>query len=251
MAWAESQADSRVEVFRGVTIPREELISPLRRSLQLDGTPKMYRTFFWWHGYTVMIVLALAGSVLVGNDFRFGSLPFYLAKPLSRWHYLLGKCLAVAVFVNLMTTLPAVLLFWQYGVLTHWHYFIDEFPLLMGILLYGLLLAVCLSILLVTTASWLRRTVPMIMAWTTLFVFLRLLSAALVEGLHYPARWRLIDLWNNLFLLGNACLGLEASTLRAAASQPPVWEAGLVLGVVCLLCLSYLNQRIRAVEIIH
>ena len=31
----------------------------------------------------VMIVLALAGSVLIGNDFRFGSLPFYLSKPLS------------------------------------------------------------------------------------------------------------------------------------------------------------------------
>ena len=42
-----------------------------------------------------MIVLALAGSVLVGNDFRFGSLPFYLSKPLGRWHYVLGKCLAV------------------------------------------------------------------------------------------------------------------------------------------------------------
>ena len=51
-----------------------------------------------------MIVLALAGAVLVGNDFRFGSLPFYLSKPLGRWHYVLGKCLAVAVFVNLMTT---------------------------------------------------------------------------------------------------------------------------------------------------
>ena len=58
-----------------------------------------------------MIVLALAGAVLVGNDFRWGGLPFYLSKPLTRWHYLLGKCLAVAVFVNLMTTVPALVLY--------------------------------------------------------------------------------------------------------------------------------------------
>ena len=54
-------------------------------------------------------MLALAGSVLVGNDFLHGSLPFYLSKPIGRWHYVLGKCLAIGVFVNLMTTLPAIL----------------------------------------------------------------------------------------------------------------------------------------------
>ena len=81
----------------------------------------------------VMVMLALAGSVLVGNDFQFGSLPFYLSKPLSSWHYLLGKCLAVAVFVNLMTTLPALVLFVQYGVLNRsepgrpaWDYFVQN-----------------------------------------------------------------------------------------------------------------------------
>ena len=49
-----------------------------------------------------MIVLALAGSVLVGNDFHHGSLPFYLSKPIGRRHYVLGKCLGVGAFVNLI-----------------------------------------------------------------------------------------------------------------------------------------------------
>jgi ABC-type transport system involved in multi-copper enzyme maturation permease subunit len=250
MAWAETQAEPRIEIFRGVSVPREELIGPLRRGLRLDGSPALFRTFFWWQGYTVMIVLALAGSVLVGNDFRFGSLPFYLSKPLDRWHYLLGKCLAVAVFVNLMTTLPALVLYAQYGLLTTWSYFSGSVPLLLGILAYGAVLTVCLSILLVATASWLRRTVPMIMAWTTLFVLLRLLSAALVDGLHYSPRWRLLDLWNNLFLVGNVCLGVPLHTVRPAP-QPDVVEAALVLTGGCLLCLSYLNLRIRAVEVVH
>ena len=73
-----------------------------------------------FQGYMVMIVLALAGSILVGNDLRFGSLPFYLSKPLSRRHYLLGKAVAVGVFINLMTTLPALMLFIQYGLLDSW-----------------------------------------------------------------------------------------------------------------------------------
>src|SRR5438270_11362128 len=101
--------------------------------------------------------------------------------------------------------------------------------------------------MLMATASWLRRMVPMIMLWATLFFFFRLLSAALVDGLHYDARWRLIDLWNDTYLVGNYLLGMSHQTLRPIP-QPAVFEATLVLGAVSLLCLSYLNLRIRAVE---
>src|SRR5262249_50175983 len=140
------------------------IVRLLSNILKMNGTGETYRNFFWYQGHIVMVVLALAGSLLVGNDVHHGSLPFYLSKPLSSWHYLLGKCLAVSVFVNLMTTLPAVVLWVQYGLLDSWDYFLDNADLLAGILGYGLVLTVSLSLLLVATASWLRRTVPMVMA---------------------------------------------------------------------------------------
>jgi Ni/Fe-hydrogenase subunit HybB-like protein len=177
-------------------------------------------------------------------------LPFYLSKPLSPWHYLAGKCLAVAAIVNLMTTLPALVLYFQYGVLTSWDYFVQDFRLLFGILAYGLELTVCLSLMLVATAGWLRRTVPMIMAWTTIFIFLRLLSVALVNGLKMSPRWRLMDLWNDTFLLGAYCLRVEPYK-DWQPFQPTIGEAAVVLGVVCILCLTYLTLRIRAVEIVR
>jgi hypothetical protein len=212
-------------------------------------------------------VLALTGSILVGNDFHFGSLPFYLAKPLGRWHYLLGKCLAVGVFVNLMTTVPALILFIQYGFLDTWDYFLRDwvslgqvslggleleirYPVFVGIVAYGLVVAVCMSLLLVATASWLRRTVPMIMVWTTLFFFCRQLATTLVDRLQYDAHLRLVDLWNDMYLVGSALLGLVPFSFRSER-QPAVGEAALVLGGVCLLCLIYLNRRIRAVEIVR
>jgi ABC-type transport system involved in multi-copper enzyme maturation permease subunit len=250
LAWAEMQAAEQVIAVGPYRTEPGRLIGQLRGSLKLNGTGEMYRNFFWYQGYIVMVVLALAGSLLVGNDFRFGSLPFYLAKPLTPWHYLVGKCLAVGVFINLMTTLPAVALFVQYGVLYSWDYFYQEALLLAGILGYGLLLTVGLSLLLVAIASWLRRTVPMVMAWTTLFLFCRLLAVVLVEGFRYDPRWRLIDLWNGIYLLGNYCLGIDHHKVTPAP-QPAFEEAALVLGAVCLLCLSYLNQRIRAVEIVR
>jgi ABC-type transport system involved in multi-copper enzyme maturation permease subunit len=251
LAFAQSQSgEQSLPLWGNVRVKTDDIIPLLRGALKLDGRPETYRNFFWWQGHMVMTVLALAGALVVGNDFRFGTLPFYLAKPLGRWHYLTGKCLAVAVFVNLLTTLPAVILFVQYGLLDSWQYFKDHGKLLAGIFGYGLLLSVTLSLLLVATATWLRRTVPLIMAWTTLFFFCRLLADALVDGLHYPVGWRLIDFWNDCYLVGNACLGIPLATIRPAP-QPTLYQAALVLGAVCLLCLSYLNLRIRAVEIVR
>jgi hypothetical protein len=172
-----------------------------------------------------------------------------MAKPLTPWHYLLGKCLAVGVFVNLMTTLPAVVLFVQYRTLYSWGELGDEARLLAGILGYGLELTVFLSLMLVAAATWLRRTVPLIMAWTTLFLFMRLLASSLVDGLQYDARWRLIDLWNDTYLLGNVCLGIALESLRPSP-QPAWYEAALVLAVLGATCLIYLSLRIRGVEVV-
>jgi ABC-type transport system involved in multi-copper enzyme maturation permease subunit len=242
LAYAEVQAPPAKGQFN----PRD-LVGLLRGFLEMDGKGTTYRTFMEYQGWMVMIVLALAGSILVGNDLRFGSLPYYLSKPISRRHYLAGKALAVAVFINLMTTVPAVMLFVQYGLLDSWRYFFERSYLFFGILGYGAVLTVCLSLLLLASAMWLRRTVPLIMMWTTLFLFCRLLGRALVFGLRYNPRWRLIDLWNDMYLLGNWCLRMEPSNVYF---QPALHEAALVLGGVTLLCLTYLVMRIRAVEIV-
>jgi ABC-2 type transport system permease protein len=250
LAWAEGQtAEQTVRVGFFRTEPAK-LIQLLREVMKLNGSADTYVNFFWYQGYMVMVILALAGSILVGNDFQFGSLPFYLSKPLGRWHYVLGKCAAVAVFVNLMTTLPAAILFVQYGLLSSWSYFQENSRLLLGILGYGTVLTITLSLMLVAAATWLRRTVPMLMTWATIFVFFRLLSVALVSGFHYNARWRLIDLWNDAYLIGNYCLGKAYDTIRPMP-QPAIWEAGLVLGALTLLCLIYLSLRIRAVEVVR
>lgn len=250
LSWASSQAgDQEVRVVGGMRENPRVLVKQLGDNLKLNGKDVTYANFFWYQGYTVMMILALAGSVLVGNDLQYGSLPFYLAKPISRWHYLLGKGLAIGIFVNLMTTVPALLLYVEYGLLEE-DYFWNSAPLALGILGYGLILTVCLTVLVVAAATWLKRTVPLIMAWVTLFVFCRFLSVVLVDRLHYHPLWRLVDLWNSMYVVGAACLRIPSWRL-SPPGQPRWYEAALVLGAVCLICLMYLIRRIRAVEIVR
>jgi hypothetical protein len=264
MAWVETQIPPGPIQWGRIQVNPDRLVRALRDGVRvLNGSQDTFAYFFFYQGAMVMVVLALAGSVLVGADYVQGSLPFYLAKPLSRWHYLLGKGLAVAAVVNLLTTVPALVLYAQHA-LDDWDYVTDPdfflragtgegpagLPLLLGVLGYGLVLTVCLSILLVAAASWARRTMPLVLVWTTVFLFFRLLATVLVNVLGHSARWRLLDLWNDLRLVGCALLqmGHERVTPRP---QPGTGEAALVLAGVCLLCLSYLSLRTRAVEVVR
>ncbi len=224
------------------------MVKFLEERLNMGGTWKTYANFFLIQGYIVMAVLAMAGSILVGNDYHHGSLPFYLSKPLNRWHYLLGKFLAVALFINMMTTLPALGLFAEYGLLNDWSYYRSETRLFWGILGYGALVTICLSLMVVAVAAWLRKTVPLVLVWVGILVFCRVLGRLLVDVLGFDRRFRLIDMWNNLYLVGTELLGRDRPHRGA---QPEYWEAAIVVAGVCVLCLIYLHQRIRAVEIVR
>lgn len=250
VVWITTQVNDDTVPIAGMKVPIKDFTKFLDR-LALNGSTHTFGNFIWFQGYVVVIVLALAGSVLVGNDFFYGSLPFYLSKPIGRWHYVLGKCLAIGVFVNLATTIPAALLWLEAGLLLDWQtYYLDNLDLLAGVFAYGLVLTVTLSLLVVATAVAVRRTVPMVMIWMGVFVMMRLLAGWLVDALKFDEHWRLIDLWNNLYLTGLWCLGADPATVRPQP-QPPFWEAAAVVGGVGVACLVYLHRRVQAVEIVN
>jgi ABC-type transport system involved in multi-copper enzyme maturation permease subunit len=249
VVWITTQFGEDSVPIAGMKVPMKDFTKFLGR-LALDGSAHTFGNFIWFEGYVVVIVLALAGSLLVGNDFARGSLPFYLSKPIGRRHYVLGKCLAIGFFVNLATTIPAFILWIEAGLLYDWKsYYLDNADLLLGVLGYGFVLTVSLSLLVMATAVWLRRTVPMTMVWMGVFVLLRMLASWLVDGLKVDEHWRLLDLWNDLYLVGAWCLQIDPATIRPA-EQPKYWEAALTVGGVCIACLLYLRKRIQAVEIV-
>jgi len=271
LEWAQGFVAAQPLKIGNLNVSADQMMNSIRNALVvLNGSNSTYAYFFLFQGLMVMVVLAMSGAVMVGNDFVQRSLPFYLAKPIRPWHYILGKCLAVAVVVNMLTTLPALILFLQHGA-SDWRYLTDPdffraiplsqpdlgrspagLELLLGIVAYGSLLSVCLSIMLVAAASWMRRTMPLVMLWTSVFLFLPLLADILVRGLHYDPRFQLIDMWNNMALLGLASLGIDHERMERILRlpQPEIWEAALVLAGVCIVCLIFLQRRTRAVEII-
>ncbi len=165
--WAATMLPATPVKIGNMSVEWERINQLMRQILRvLNGSQETFMYFFIYQGTMVMVLLTLAGAVLVGNDFTNRSLGFFLSKPIRRWHYLAGKLLAVGVVVNMLTTLPALVLFAQHG-LDDWDYFTHpnffaeagtgkgpaSWHLLLGILAYGAILTAFLSLMLVAIAS--------------------------------------------------------------------------------------------------
>jgi len=208
----------------------------------VTGTGETYRDFMFAQGTVTMLMLAFAGEMLVGNDFRHGGLVFYLSRRISRWHYLMGKLLTVGLLVALTTMIPAVILYCEYALLTEsFTYFRDNLQILVGILGYGTAMAVTLSLLLFALASWLQKTAPLVMCWACLFVLLPA-CAMILREVFEDDRWELLILWQDIQRLGAWCFG-------EGSASPWSWAGGIVLAV-CVVSAAVAVPRVRAVRVV-
>ena len=194
----------------------------------------------------VMLLLAVSGSLLVGSDYQGGALPFYLSRRIDRLHYIFGKLLAVATLIWIVTVLPALGLFVEYGLFTtSADYWIDNLTIVGGVLGYGLVSGFALSLTLVTLSSYLVRTAPIAIVWSSAFVLLAGLSNLLSEatGNRY---WKLLSFWRDVRYTGQMAFDYFGGRSPNALAWPAFW---IVCGVCVVMWLALL-RRVRAVEVV-
>lgn len=230
---------------KGMALPRF-----LKEKL-FTGTGDGYRDFISVQGTVVMIFLAFAGSVLVGNDFRFRLVAFYLSKPIGKLHYFFGKLGAVAGLTGMITLLPALILYLEYGAFTEsLEYYRGSGRIFWAILGYGSLVSFSSAVLLLGIAALFQRTIPIVVAWGTVFVFLP--TVALIFRQISRERgdeawgWALLDFWALLRWISNAFFGIREEVY---AERLPYAIGVLFLWLAASLWLFF--KRVQAVEVVR
>ncbi|MBI1904087.1 MAG: hypothetical protein HYS13_23545 [Planctomycetia bacterium] len=225
--------DRLLEVMNFTVTPRE-------------GAENGYLLFMESQSVIVIIVLAFAGSLLVGQDFRQQSVPFYLCRRIERRHYVAGKLTAVAALVSLMTILPASILYLEYGAFTSsFSYWIENWQIPVSIVGYGLVLSVGLGVWVVSLSAWLQRMAPIAITWTSFFLLL-LPARRLLVRVTGDSTWNLIDPWRDLRYVGRYYLGMFP---RPEDGQYAPWALLIVAGLTAI-ALYALVRRVRAVEVV-
>ncbi len=221
------------------------------RNFAFIGNGETYRNFIFAQNIVVMLLLAVSGTVLVSNDFRFRSLTFYLSKPLGRGQYFLGKLVATSMLVGMLTLLPCLVLFIEYGLFSEsFDYFTESVDIFFAILGYGLLVSIGMSVILLGVAALLQRTISIVMVWGLIFVFLPGLTALLRAGTD-TRYWGMLDFWGLLSQIGGIFFGdsPEAGTFSAEGMLLPLEALG-ALAVWLSIALWAFWSKTRAVEVV-
>ncbi len=215
-------------------------------SRMADGSPQRYFEFMMAQATITMLLLAFAGTMLVGDDHRHGGMVYYLSRRLSSVQYVLGKLCSICLLVLLVTTMPALVLFVEYGMLQDdYSYFRENWTVVYGIVGYGLVMGVTLSLILMALGSWIHRTIPLVLSWAGLFAFLPAVTNVLYEE-EFGDNWRLANLWYCMRLVGRACFGILNDYDR---SMLPGVSVTLV--VICLVSAAAVWPRVRAVQVVQ
>ena len=227
---------------------KRTILSQFGFSAQMDeGQENGYMVFMERQSVVVMILLAFSGSLLVGVDFRDRILTFYLSRRIGKRHYICGKLLAVSSLILILTVIPAMSLYVEYGSLTTgWVYWRESWRIPVAVMAYGAVLCLVNSVWLVSLSAYLQRAAPIAITWSSLLIMPGRLGEFLWKASDNEY-WRLLDPWRDMRLTGQLFFG----KFRKDLDRDLAWWAMTLIASVTLFALLALIRRVRAVEVVE
>jgi hypothetical protein len=168
----ERQSEGVLAIFSKF-LPPDVLQEP--QALRAPMWTLAYSIFFKIEIYVIMLLVAFAGPGLISQDLRFNALPLYLARPLTRFDYFLGKLGVIGALVASVAVVPAVVAY-VVGIFFCLDLSVvkDTYPVLLGSVAYGLVITLSAGTLILALSSLTRRTLYVGITWAGLW----LISAA-------------------------------------------------------------------------
>jgi ABC-type transport system involved in multi-copper enzyme maturation permease subunit len=194
----------------------------------------------------LMVLSATVGASLIARDVRHRALLMYFSRSITRTDYLLGKFLALVLFLLFVTLVPGLMLFLgQLGMGQERLSAGDRLADLGSIALHALILTVPMSAVVLAFSSATKRTYLAAILWVTFYFLSTTLSPTLVLAL--KADWPKMLSWQNLTAhLGDLCYAQRGPAPRVLDCGP--WPPILILGAVTVLSLTLVWRRLRSTE---
>lgn len=222
---------------------------PVLETLQITpaALPPVDARFFFnflrLQGVFAFLIAAFVGPGLVAPDLADNALALYLARPLSRAQYVLGKLMVLLVLLSAMTWVPLAVLWGLEATLDPAPVAGADLRTLAAIAAGSALWIGLISLLALAASAWVRWK---LVAAALLFGFF-FISRAMGEilNLNFQTRWgdvlspgkQIVTLWEGLFF--------------GTASGLPLPVAALLLAALAGFCLLLLHGKLRAYEVVR
>jgi ABC-type transport system involved in multi-copper enzyme maturation permease subunit len=214
---------------------------PLETLVPIDGN--FFFKLLAGQCFLAFLLTVATGARILVADLRDNALPLYLARPLSRFEYVLGKATAIVVLGSLVTWVPSLILFGlQASLASGWlahNWFIAPAIVIGSLVAIVIFALVCLAV-----AAVLRKRAAAEAAFVSLFFVVPLVARVLGQILH-------VDWWIHFFLPA-VLESLWTPLFRLHQSNGLSAGSALVTVVVVLAGAAVvLSRRIRAREVVR
>ncbi|HEX5107539.1 MAG TPA: ABC transporter permease subunit [Vicinamibacterales bacterium] len=210
----------------------------------IGTTPQTFREFLDWQNVFVFFVTILIGAPLIADDRRANALQIYLAKPLTRVEYIVGKLAVLFAFLAFVTWVPAMLLvLLQVLFAGSLEFLTNNLFILPAITLFSLLqiFVSAFAMLALSSLSPSRRFVAMMYAGIIFF------TSAMNTALS-----RITDSRSWAWISPNDTLDVLADAMFRLAT-PRAIPVPLAVGAIVVLVagsMLVLERRVRGVEVV-
>ncbi|MGB9906347.1 MAG: ABC transporter permease [Candidatus Saccharicenans sp.] len=213
----------------------------------LQVNPAFFKTYLSMDFifFMILLLMALGGAGLIADDFRQKAIQLYLARPLTRLDYLLGKAGVVMFFVGLLTLIPAVaLLLLKLLFSGSFRFFLDYPWLILSIIFYSAFLMLFFTSF-ILLASSLSRNRNYVIA----LIFAAYYLSEIARGIFYV-------IFRSPY---SALLSIPANLQQVAAAffrvktpyAVPWYFSFIIIISFCLLSYFLVKSKIRGVEVIR
>lgn len=189
------------------------------------------------------VIVLLAGPALISMDLANGALPLYLARPLSRKEYVLGKLTVLAGVLSVVTWGYGWLLWLLQASLAGAGWALENLRIAGAIFAASWIWILVLSFLTLALSALIRWPLAVRGVMLVLFLVLPAFGVAVAEIL--GNRWGLVMvLWADVAIVRTWLFGNDVT------SGPPLAGAIVVLLLVVLGSVAIIAARLRAQEVV-
>jgi ABC-2 type transport system permease protein len=188
----EQQSDWIIPYIKEMRIlPTAMLVDP--RSYRVEVWSICYYYFLRIEIFISFALLLIIGPDLISQDLRYNALPLYLSRPLRRIDYFLGKLGVIAYFLGLIIIVPSLIAY-VLGLLFSLDISIlrDTLPVLAGVLLTGVIVALSMGTLMLAFSSLTRNSRLVGLFWFPFIVGTAIVSTILVQVDQQQKRYAVI-----------------------------------------------------------
>jgi ABC-type transport system involved in multi-copper enzyme maturation permease subunit len=194
----------------------------------------------------VLLVMVWYGSGLINEDRRLGANQLYFSRPLRRLDYIAGKFLATAWFGCLALVLPCLIICMVAAISSpDWSFLTEEWETIPQVIVFGLLWVATMSLVVLTVSSITHRRSHAIVGAAGLVygasTFATVLHHALDDG-----RASILNLFANMERVGESIFGVTLIRDRVVSTESSL----AALGVLWVVCLFILTERVRKLEVV-